>query len=203
MALADQIAFAQSMMDNICALLVKLDKPTTSFEEPGIHAFLHKMKVTMFMHVDWDTYTKQDLIRVIARLKRIHAEYERQLELRREEKQSTWAELKANEAMIIRDCLAREQAEAWMSQYARHAMLIEYFEFGGIVSKVQYWKKREKPLKLYRFTEALATFRQLQTQPGFEHTFEQIFEERKEVAWPDILYRPLFTTGASQQTTRE
>lgn len=198
MAIADQIAYAQSMMDNICALLVRLDKPTATFEEPGIHTFLHKMKVTTTLHCDWDTYTKHDLIRVIARLKRIHAEYERQLERKREEKQSTWSQLRENEARIIRDCLSREQAEAWMGQYAKHSMLIEYFEFGGIVSKVQYWKKRDEPIRLYRFNEALATFRQLQAQRGFEqYEFEQLFEERKEVAWPEILYRPLFTTGAS------
>jgi hypothetical protein len=204
MALADQIAYAQSMMEHLCALLIKLDKPPDSFEEPGIHAFLFKMRVTRELHDDWDSYTKHDLMRVIARLKRIHAEYEKQLDKRREEKRSTWAELRENESRIIRDCLTRDQAIEWMQQYARHSTLVEYFEFGGIVNKVQYWKKREKFIRLYRFTEALATFRQLQVQPGFEqYEFEQLFEERKEVAWPEILYRPLFTTGTSQQTTRE
>lgn len=198
MAIADQIAYAQSLLDNICALLVKLDKPFDSFIEPGVHAFLYRQRIVPAGRESFEEYSKHELQRTIGRLKLIHAQYEKKLADRevteRSEKQQridAFRQLRENEAAILRECLPREQADEWMQLNARHYKLIEYFTWAGVINRVTYWRMREKPVRLLRFAEARKQYESLKQKGG---DFDDWFEESKEAGWPEILYKPRFTT---------
>lgn len=198
MAIADQIAYAQSLMDNICALLVKLDKPFDSFVEPGVHAFLYQMRIVPAGRSSFDEYSKHELQRTIGRLKLIFAQYEKKLaekddaqRLENQQRIDAYRELRENEAAILRDCLPRERADEWMQLNARHYKLIEHFTWAGVINRITYWRKREQPVRLLTFTEAKKQYDGLKHRGG---EFDDWFEESKETGWPEILYKPRYST---------
>ncbi len=191
MSRLDQIAYIQSLMDNISAVLIKLDKPTESFQEPGIHEFIHKHRITSVIRSSFDEYDSRELWRAVGKCKLILSGYQKTWWKRCEEHVEVRDELKTRAEEIIRDCLTREAAMEWMGQNTNARKLIEYFMWAGVVRETPYWRRREKPITLYTFSEATRQYKSL--CPSGETPFEKLFEESLEQGWHEMLYRPLFT----------
>lgn len=194
MGIEDQIAYVVSLADQIQENLILLEKPTTSFEEPGIHQFLCKQRVTPKVRRTFEEYTKAELQLAIGRLRRILAEYQKQRDRRRDDRAQATMDRITKENHIVRDGIPQKDAQDWMMQNANTRKLPELFVYLGTVRTVKYWRKRDEQLTLYTLTEAMR--KHTQYFDPTQYPFEKCYEEFREEGWHELLYRPLYKLGA-------
>lgn len=189
-----QIAYCESLVDQIIALQIKLNGGEAKFSEQGAHALLCKHNITPQGRTSFREYTTHELQKSISRLGVIQATYKSKWDAVCRKNAEERQQRLDMEADLRNNCVTWPQVKEWMALHAPSRKEVEFYVHAGKLHGESYWRKRVEPVRLYSLKEAEALFLMFaQHQPELEGCFNKLFEPTVELGFDGTLFKPLFT----------
>lgn len=196
MSIDQQIALCESLSDRVIGLWTKLGGVYAEWSDSKIHQILFNKHKTAVLRESFNEYPQTELTRSAGVLFRMVAAYQRKWNetwkaeaAQREATQQQRDAAQQQRDSVISECMSRDAVMEWMAENAGGVSPVQYFTWQATIDGVHYYRRREKPIRL--FSEAAARTLHEPLRDSIE--FQSMFDLVAEPGLGKPMFRPLVT----------